>query len=142
MLADTLTIALFNLHVLEHDDFASPPLVAAPGVASADAPETVALHDPLGAMTSPGLVPDVSDPAVEQVDVPPLEHSPGKRPVLLRKEAFKRVLTLFAKKMETEFHHPAAQRQMSYTDALVFQARQYRRFVEGEADGYQPLTLR
>lgn len=142
MLADTLTIALFNLHVLERDDFESPSLVAASGVASTGAPETDALHDPLGAMTSPGLVPDVSDLAGEQTDVPLLEHSPGKRPVLLRKEAFKRVLALFAKKMETEFHHPAAQRQMSYNDALVFQARQYRRFVEGEVDGYQPLTLR
>lgn len=70
------------------------------------------------------------------------EHVPGKPPVFLTNDAFKRVLTVFSKKMETEFYHPLAERKMTYNQALVFQARQYRRLIEGEIERYTPLTLR
>lgn len=142
MLADTLTIALFNLHVLDRDDFESPAPEAPDEEALGSTPEAAALRDPLGAMSPLPAEPDVSDLAGEQTDAVPPDHRPGKRPVLLRKEAFRRVLILFAKKMETEFHHPTAQRQMTYNEALVFQSRQYRRVLEGEMDSYQPLLLR
>ncbi|SDF30550.1 CRISPR-associated endonuclease Cas1 [Desulfovibrio legallii] len=142
MLADTLTIALFNLRVLGRNDFEAPAPEPQEELLTADPAEQAALQEPLGAMTPQCSVPDVSALAGEQTEETPGGHVPGRSPVLLRHDAFKRVLTIFARKMETEFHHPAADRQMTYNDALVFQARQYRRLVEGEADAYLPLMLR
>ena len=52
------------------------------------------------------------------------------------------VLTAFSQKLESEFFHPLAERHMSYADAIVFQARLYRRLIEGEVTGYSPLMLR
>lgn len=72
----------------------------------------------------------------------PVENMEIKRPLLLRKPALKKVLTAFSKKMETEFFHPQAERSMNYSNALIFQAKQYRRLIEGELDVYQPLMLR
>ena len=92
---------------------------------------------------SPNIaVPDVSVLEGEQTSDAPDVHTPGNLPVILHHDAFKRVLTIFAKKMETEFFHPTAERHMTYNDALIFQARQYRRLVEGETTAYAPLTLR
>lgn len=143
MLADTLTIALFNLRVLGRDDFESPaPQPPEEEMSTEDVTEQAVLRDHIGAMTPHADAPDISVLAGMQMDENPAGHIPGKAPVLLRHDAFKRVLTIFAKKMETEFHHPVAERQMTYNDALVFQARQYRRLVEGETDAYIPLTLR
>lgn len=142
MLADTLAIALFNLRVLGRGDFETPAPEPPEETPADDPAEQAVLHDPFGAMTASAPAPDISALAGGQTEEAPADHMPGKPPVLLRHDAFKRVLTIFAKKMETEFYHPAAERQMTYNDALVFQARQYRRLVEGEADAYCPLTLR
>lgn len=142
MLADTLTIALFNLHVLGSDDFEMPASEAAPEARGPDAAESAVIADPIGAMTPLNTFPVECDKPAGPEETPPGGPMAAKRPVTLCKGAFKRVLTLFAKKMETEFHHPVTERQMSYSDALVFQARQYRRLVEGDTDAYQPLMLR
>ena len=85
---------------------------------------------------------DIRDLPGEQMGASPVEGAPGRRPLLLRKGAFTKVLTAFSRKMETEIFHPAAERHMTYADALVFQARQYRRMVEGEVGEYSPLMLR
>jgi len=44
--------------------------------------------------------------------------------------------------MDDEFYHPLAETRMSYGQAMVFQAKLYRRVVEGEAAQYQPLLLK
>lgn len=62
--------------------------------------------------------------------------------LILRNDAFKKVLAAFAKKMETTFHHPYAQQEMSYTEAVNWQAREYRRAVEGETEKYSPILWR
>ncbi|MBQ7585959.1 MAG: CRISPR-associated endonuclease Cas1 [Desulfovibrionaceae bacterium] len=143
MIADSLTIALFNLNMLKKKDFESPsPETWQEDTHSDNAEEKAVLNDPLGSMTPNETTPDVSALPGEQLASDLTSHVPGKLPVLLRQEAFKRVLTFFAKKMETEFFHPLAERQMTYNEALVFQARQYRRVVEGEIEAYTPLTLR
>lgn len=59
--------------------------------------------------------------------------------LILRNEAFKKVISAFAKKMETEFHHPRTGAQMTYAKALNWQADAYRRVVEGETDRYEPV---
>lgn len=63
----------------------------------------------------------------------------SSRAMTLRKDAFRKVLAAFAKKMETEFHHPHAGAHMSYARAVNWQAREYRRAVEGAADRYMPV---
>ena len=68
--------------------------------------------------------------------------SPRALPVLLTKGGYKTVIEAFAKKLETEFIHPLAERRLSYAKALVFQARLYRRLVEGEVEEYSPVLLR
>lgn len=54
-------------------------------------------------------------------------------------EGMKKVLKAFAKKMETSFHHSHAGREMSYSEALHFQAAAYRNVVEGKAEAYKPV---
>ena len=143
MLADALTISLFNMRMLDWDDFESPEPLSIEDSDKDEEPNMAAvLRDPIGMMSSEDALPDVSDLSGEQMDTSPAEGVPGKHPLLLNKGAFKRVLTAFSKKLETEFFHPAVGKQISYNDALVFQARQFRRLVEGEVSEYSPLTLR
>lgn len=145
MLADALTISLFNMNMLHGDDFETP----VPESASESAEEeredamTAVLRDPIGRMSPGNVVPDASDLPGRQFDASPTESPPPeKRPLLLRGPACKKVLTAFSQKLESEFFHPLAERHMSYADAIVFQARLYRRLIEGEVTGYSPLMLR
>lgn len=62
------------------------------------------------------------------------------KPLILKSEPLKKVLAAFSKKMETRFHHPHAYKEMTYTEAVNWQAREYRRVVEGERDKYMPLV--
>lgn len=142
MLADALTISLFNMRMLDWDDFESPEPVPTEEQSDDEPCMAAVLRDSIGMMSSEDALPNVSDLSGEQMDTSVVESISGKRPMLLRKGAFKTVLTAFSKKLETEFSHPAIGKQMSYSEALVFQARQFRRLVEGEIGEYSPLTLR
>lgn len=142
MLVDTLTVSLFNMRMLDWDDFETPAPEPAEDVEEREVGMERVLRDPIGLMSPEASVPDLRDLPGDQMNASPVEGSPGKRPLLLRKGAFAKVLTAFSKKMETEFFHPVAERHMTYADALVFQARQYRRLIEGEAGEYAPLMLR
>jgi CRISPR-associated protein Cas1 len=66
----------------------------------------------------------------------------AKLPVKVHPDAFRRILQAFERKMTTEFYHPVAEQKMTYAEALVFQARLYRRVVEGEAAVYRPLLMK
>jgi len=44
--------------------------------------------------------------------------------------------------LTTRFFYPAADRQISYGDAIIYQAGQYRKVIEGKVDVYQPLLLK
>ncbi len=83
---------------------------------------------------------DFETPAVmNEADPHVAEHKAASRPIILRNEAFKKVLAAFARKMETEFQHPHAGRKMTYSEAVNWQAKEYRRVVEGKVDNYIPL---
>lgn len=141
---DALTLALFNLRILKKDDFYvfDPPVLAIPVIE--DAPIDAAVRDPLGKMSSLEDEDELFDlPAqVLPETTGDVEGRQGRGAVRLHSAAFKKVITAFEKKMQNEFYHPLAERRMSYTDALIFQARQYRRLIEGEATEYHPLLLR
>jgi CRISPR-associated protein Cas1 len=57
-------------------------------------------------------------------------------------DAFRRVIDSFEKKLTTEFFHPPAERQLTYGEAIIYQANQFRKVIEGEAEVYQPLLLK
>jgi CRISPR-associated protein Cas1 len=139
--ADALTLSLFNLGVLKDGDFqAHVPQKPEQGENQGRIIER-ACRDPIGQIS----VPDDSesfDLPVQEEGLPADHACDGKHPVRLTRDALKRVITAFEKKMNTDFVHPSAQKRMTYSEAMVFQAGQYRKVVEGDAETYQPLLLK
>lgn len=143
-LADTVALALFNLRALKREDFY---VVKSPEPVLPQQPETdldAVAYDPLGQMTDLEEDEEMFDLPDQQLEPPvdEVEGRKGKGAVRLLPEAFKKVVNAFEKKLQTEFFHPIAQQRMSYAESLVFQARQFRRVVEGEAGEYRPLLLK
>ena len=66
----------------------------------------------------------------------------GKYPVKLQPDAFKQVIDAFEKKLTTTFFYPPAERNLTYGDAIIFQAGHYRKVLEGQVDVYQPILLK
>jgi len=143
-LADTVALALLNLRVLQREDFYvhTPPELPLPS-RQQDELDAVA-RDQLGAMSETEDDEELFDLPDQQLDAPTDEAQArqGKNAVRLHPPAFRKVVKAFEKKLQTEFHHPVAERRMTYAEALAFQARQYRRVVEGELAEYQPFLLR
>ncbi len=145
-IADTLTLSLFNLGVLKEPDFYRQQVFTelSTPVIGLDTIEAV-LHSPLGRMNLTDDSNDLFDLPEQRLEdsIANAEEPDGARlPVKVYPEAFKRILQAFERKMATEFYHPVAEKRMSYAEALVFQARQYRRVVEGEAAEYRPLLMK
>jgi CRISPR-associated protein Cas1 len=143
--ADAVALALFNLRVLKEQDFYvyEPPELPLP-MPQKDNLDAVA-QDVLGAMSSTeSEADDFFDLPDQQMEptVDETEGRQGKGAVRLQPPAFKKVIIAFEKKLNTEFFHPVASTRMSYGDAMVFQARQYRRLIEGEAAQYHCFLLR
>jgi CRISPR-associated protein Cas1 len=145
IIADTLTLSLFNLKILQNGDFEIDD----------QKPEEETVDDPAAA------IPDVTkDPygvisAVRDndlFDAPEQRMSEmvheceaetgGKKPVKLKKEAFSRVIENFERKLQTEFYHLPSERKITYGAAMFSQAELYRKCIEGAANTYQPLILR
>ncbi|MCK5826641.1 MAG: CRISPR-associated endonuclease Cas1 [Desulfuromusa sp.] len=146
ILADTLTLSLFNLRVLQDDDFERvlpEPVVAEPLVMdTSDTSLVAALNDPLGRMNCCDAESVFDIPSQQTLSHEETAATGNKLSIKLSPAAFRQVLTAFERKLATEFFHPLAEKRISYADALVFQARQYRRVVEGEIVEYQPLLLK
>lgn len=139
MIGDTLTLSLFNMNMLNRDDFCAPPEETAEDMPNEDIKMKDVLADPLAAM-SPRHFPE-EDACAERTledDLP----RPQKRAILLTASAMKTVIAAFSKKMESSFFHPLAGKTMTYAEAIVFQARQLRRVIDGSAETYAPLMLR
>jgi len=144
IIAETLTLSLFNLKILQRADFD----IEAPSESEIERASETALPD---VTTDPiGLISMKEDDAT-QFDVPEqrMEESrvetnqaTGKYPVKLKPDAFKRVIDAFEKKLTTEFYYPPAERKMTYGDAIIYQANHFRKVVEGEVEQYQPILIR
>lgn len=139
MLADTLTLSLFNLNMLDWDDFRTPPEENQDEYPHEEQSMQKLPADPLGAM-SPQLLPD-KDIHGETQEEENLSR-PQKRAILLANGAMKTVISAFSKKLETSFFHPLAEKNMTYSEAVIYQARQLRRVIDGSAETYTPLMLR
>lgn len=146
ILADTLTLSLFNMSILKEADFyrVEPQQ---PIIQEEDGTDLIgnACNDPLGRM-SVQEEEDIFDippqPPEQEESEADSENITGKLAVRLYPPAFARTITAFEKKITTEFYHPVAEKKMTYGDAMVFQARQLRRVIEGESSRYQPLLLK
>ncbi len=138
LLADTLTLSLFNTGALKADDFIRVEPQASDSDDSDDTDAAVA--DPAGRLAP--LESEEFDTPATSMDESRDRPGDGKLPVRLKPEAFKRVILAFEKKMESELHHPTTGEAMTYAEAMVFQARLFRRVVEGDAERYRPMRMR
>lgn len=145
IIADTLTLSLFNLKILKREDFyfeepvREEDFVQDPGERIADVS-----RDPIGLIANGHGDSELLDLPEQRMagEMPVEDLSTGKYPVKLRDAAFKRVIEAFEQKLTTSFHYPPAERQLTYGEALIFQAGHCRRVIEGEADVYQPVLLK
>ena len=146
IIADTLMLSLFNLEILKDSSFEkeiTTPLEEAKEEGNEDE-ISKAINDPIGLMR-PYTLDDNFTPLPEQRVSEELEdnvNSTGKYPVKLKPDAIKKVIEAFEKKISTKFYHPLAGKDLTYEDAINFQARYYRRVIEGEVGEYVPLLLR
>lgn len=144
MIADTLTLSLFNLQILQNDDFELVPETTPEPVSDQSSPPDVTSD-------TYGLMANLDDHG--QFDVPAQrmndtladageEDGRGKPAVKLVPDAFKRVIENFERKMGAEFFYVPLDRNITYNEALVEQAGMYRKLVEGSLQNYQPLLLK
>ena len=143
IIVDTLTLSLFNLKILKKDDFyAEKP---SEDQMEEDDPNRVAdvTKDPIGLISgeaSERVVFDLPEQRMDDAQAAPVASA--KYPVKLHHDPFRRVIDAFEKKLTTAFYYPPAERQLTYGDALIFQAQHYRKAIEVEADRYQPILLK
>jgi len=144
IISDTLTLSLFNLKILQKEDFhiEVPVEATTKQPAPGDPPDITA--DPIGLISSNDADSDCFDIPEQRMETgaAPDAQVTGKYPVKLSPEAFKRVIDAFEKKLSTTFYYPTAARKLSYGDAIIFQAGRFRKVIEGEIEVYEPLLLK
>ena len=144
--ADTLTLALFNLKVLQEKDFVTvrPQDEDAGGGEERERGEIDLQADPYGlASAAPAAQYDLPPQRMHDTATPPPEEDGrGKLPVRLVPEAMKRVIENFERKLATRVHYPPEDRSIPMADIIRAQAAHFRKVVEGEAEVYQPFVLR
>jgi len=144
IIADTLTLSLFNLKILQRNDFIIEKYSqSAKNPFSSDNTKDVST-DPMGMINMQDNETkcfDLPEQRIETVSVPPVQTT-GKYPVKLNPDAFKRLIEAFEKKLTTNFYYPLAGSNLTYSDAIIFQARHYRKVLEGEVEVYQPIILK
>jgi CRISP-associated protein Cas1 len=145
IIVDTLVLSLFNLKILQQSDFRfEAPTI--PGRLTQTSNECIpdVTSDPIGMMTmDEGDIGNFDLPE-QRIDTSSVvvEPATGKYPVRLQPDAFGRVIAAFEKKLTTSFYYPPVERNITYGDAIIYQAAHYRKVIEGVADVYQPLTLK
>ncbi|HOK07844.1 MAG TPA: CRISPR-associated endonuclease Cas1 [Syntrophales bacterium] len=143
IVADTLTLSLFNLRILRKDDFYVEKPFTPPGAVGEETSGADVTADPIGWIADVDASPDIMDlPEQTSVNAEPGMVRSGKYPVKLRDEAMRRVIEAFEKKLTTLFFYPPAERHISYGEAIIYQAQHYRKVVEGEVGEYRPLLFR
>lgn len=144
IIVDTLTLSLFNLKILQKNDF----IIEFPtkGVKNEDKQNTPDVtQDQYGLMTDLSSDNLFDTPPQRINDTPDdceAEELHDKPAVKLTSAAFARVIENFERKMTTDFHYLPHDKKISYNQALIAQAGMYRKLIEGTIEEYQPLILR
>ncbi len=145
IIVDTLTLSLFNLKILKAGDFniEKPKAVENPDDDFTGMSDVS--KDPIG-LISPVVEDencfDLPEQRIGNEGPEPADRPSEKYPVKLNNDSFRKVIDAFEKKLTTEFYHPPAERRLTYGDVILFQADQFRRVLQGEAEVYQPLQLK
>jgi CRISPR-associated protein Cas1 len=144
IIADTLTLSLFNLKILQQDDFYTERLETQEIETSVEEDMPDVTKDPIGWISGNETDSELFDLPEQRMNnnVHVSQPSTGKRPIKLYHEAFRRVIEAFEKKLTTSFYHAPAGRKLTYEDVIIFQAGHYRKVIEGEAEEYQPVLLK
>lgn len=143
IVADTLTLSLFNLKILKPDDFYMEKPEENTDFNAERLPAPDVTKDPIGLISGTLADADSFDLPEQRMDSgSPLTGGVGKYPVKLKDDAFRRVIEAFEKKLTTEFFYPPAERTITYGEALIYQTGHFRKVIEGEAEVYQPLLLK
>jgi CRISPR-associated protein Cas1 len=143
IIADTLALSLFNLKILKSSDFR----IEKPGdddpYAFKEEGVPDVTKDPIGLISAnPAEAEQLDLPEQRMEDTTTGVQPTARYPVKLNDDAFRRVIESFEKKLTTSFYYPPAERQLTYGDALIYQAGHFRKLVEGEVKAYQPVLLR
>lgn len=147
IVVDTLCLSLFNLGILKKDHFIQvrPDEDTEKGEEQdKDLEMDKVINDKFGLM--------MAGDSSEFFDVAPQRFSEdgidinrdgkGKLPVRLTKDALKKVIQAFEKKLQTEFYYEPLDRKITYEKAIFEQAKHYRKVVEQEIKTYIPLVLK
>jgi len=144
IIADTLTLSIFNLGILKENDFqaVAPAEPKEPAVKQEGMADVAA--DPIGWISTPDISSEIFDLPEQAVEASAVcaEAGEGKLPIVLVPDAMGKVIDAFERKLETKFFYGPGQREITYAQALIEQALQYRKVVDGEISDYQPLLLR
>ncbi len=147
IIVDSLTLSLFNLSILKEQDFHidREQIRQIQQIAQHEKKhgDISVLDDPYGYMNDTGS--SLFEQPVQRMDDHPAQkenEDRGKLPVRLIPEAFNRVLESFERKMATEFYYEPYGRKITYGDALIAQAGEYRKLVEGKLAHYTPLLIK
>ncbi len=143
IIADTLTLSLFNMDILQRDrDFILLEEHESGDSESDCNGEESEVKPELPGNEQANPLFDTPVQRVEEILTLPPATAAGRRPVNLRQDAMKKVITQFERKLATSFVYELEDRKITYAEAIVGQARHYRKVVEGSMGSYQPLLLK
>lgn len=121
VIVDSLVLSVFNLRTITLQDFVIGHSIDPDEMEEQEAEDAVN-GDPL--------------PQVDQ------EGAKSARPVRLTDLGFRKFITQFERKMAEKVTHPLTNRQVSYRDCIREQVRHFARYVKGDEQYYQPMTMR
>ncbi len=143
IVVDTLTLSLFNLNILNRNDFIIKKKTAEDTTEEMGKKVDVT-RDSLGRMNDPESCElfDVPSQRMEEKEEEKKYDKSGKLPVKLTPEAMHRVIENFERKLTSEFRYEPYDKTITYGEALIAQAGQFRKYLEGEISIYEPLLLK
>ncbi len=144
IIVDSLTLSLFNLKIIQKDDFYIEPSIANDTEKTVGDDSRNVTMDPIGLISLNNVDHEKFDLPEQRMEnfLAASTQVTGKHPLKLKPEAFKRVIDSFEKKLTTSFYYPPAQRNLTYNDAMIYQAGHFRKVIEGEVDLYQAIFLK
>ena len=117
-IVDTLVLSVFNLKALIPTDFEERPWAG---------PDT-------------GEEKEMAEEG-SKIDFPE-QSEKNKVAIILTESGFRKFITQYERKMSQKVQHHLTGDQMTYRDCIREQVRHFARYLKGEENEYQPMTLR
>jgi CRISPR-associated protein Cas1 len=112
-LGDTLTVSLFNLGILNREDF----------------------RDVIFSSENEEYPIESEEENEENIVI-------KKRGVLLNNDGLKKVINQFEKRLNTEYFYVPEGRRIFYKELIHYQVKHFKRIILGEEKEYKPLTIK